>query len=57
MILLARMARDGMLYQTPVFDGAQWETDIKPLLKSLGLPSTGTFMFVMVERANILISQ
>lgn len=38
------VARDGMLYQTPVFDGAQWENDIKPLLKSLGLPSTGTFM-------------
>lgn len=42
--LAQKVAREGMCYETPVFDGAQWETDIKPLLNSLGLPSTGTFM-------------
>lgn len=41
--LAQRIAREGMFYQTPVFDGAQWETDIKPMLKNLKLPSTGTF--------------
>ena len=32
-----------MFYQTPIFDGAQWETDIKPLLRKLNLPETGSF--------------
>ncbi len=38
-----KIARTGMFYETPVFDGAQWETDIKPLLRKLNLPETGTF--------------
>ncbi len=33
----------GVLYKTPVFDGAHFETDIKPLLTQAGLPETGTF--------------
>lgn len=38
-----KIARNGMFYQTPIFDGAQWETDIKPLLRNLNLPETGAF--------------
>ena len=44
MELAQRIAQEGMCYETPVFDGAQWETDIKPLLSNLGLPASGTFM-------------
>jgi len=39
-----KVAKNGMFYQTPVFDGAQWDADIKPLLKKANLPETGTFM-------------
>ncbi len=39
-----KVAKNGMFYQTPVFDGAQWDADIKPLLKKANLPETGAFM-------------
>jgi DNA-directed RNA polymerase subunit beta len=39
-----KIAKNGMFYQTPVFDGAQWDADIKPLLRKANLPETGTFM-------------
>lgn len=39
-----KVAKSGMYYQTPIFDGAQWETDIKPLLRKMKLPETGAFM-------------
>ncbi len=41
--LAEKTAREGMHYQTPVFDGASLDTDIKPLLKSLNLPDLGSF--------------
>lgn len=41
--VMRSIAKYGMFYQTPVFDGAQWETDIKPLLAKLGLPESGSF--------------
>lgn len=34
----------GVFYRTPVFDGGEFETDIKPLLNELGNPENGTFM-------------
>lgn len=41
---LARMsAKRGVLFKTPVFDGAQFETDIKPLMNDLDIPSSGAF--------------
>lgn len=36
--------KSGFKFKTPIFDGAQWEQDIKPLLKKLDLPEAGTFM-------------
>ncbi len=36
-------AKHGVLFETPVFDGAHFEHDIKPLMKELGLPETGAF--------------
>lgn len=41
--LAEKTAREGMHYQTPVFDGASLDSDIKPLLKSLNLPDLGSF--------------
>lgn len=37
------IANRGLSFKTPVFDGAQYETDIKPLLHKLNLPSSGSF--------------
>ncbi len=42
-IVAETIGRVGMLYETPVFDGASWEQDIKPLLQALDLPETGSF--------------
>ncbi len=43
MELAHRSAKFGIFYKTPVFDGAHFETDIKPLLKEIDAPETGTF--------------
>jgi len=41
---LARKTADiGVLYKTPVFDGANFEDDILPLLKEAHLPLSGTY--------------
>jgi DNA-directed RNA polymerase subunit beta len=36
-------AEQGVLYRTPVFDGANYEQDIKPLLKEAGAPEACSF--------------
>jgi len=41
--LARRSARRGVGFQTPIFDGADFDTDIKPLLEKLGLPESGSF--------------
>jgi DNA-directed RNA polymerase subunit beta len=38
-----RTSQHGVFYKTPVFDGASFENDIKPLLEEAGLPESGTF--------------
>lgn len=41
---LARLtAHHGVAFKTPVFDGAQFDSDIKPLMLDLGLPESGAF--------------
>ncbi|MEX0848843.1 MAG: DNA-directed RNA polymerase subunit beta [Candidatus Dependentiae bacterium] len=41
--LAKRSAKHGVSFQTPVFDGATYDDDIKPLLKELGLSTSGAF--------------
>jgi DNA-directed RNA polymerase subunit beta len=41
--LAKRTAKHGVPFQTPVFDGATYDDDIKPMLKDLGLPDAGAF--------------
>ncbi len=41
--LALKTARNGIQYKTPVFDGAQYDEDIKPLLEELQLPPVGAF--------------
>ncbi len=41
--LARRTAKTGVCFKTPVFDGASYEKDIKPLLESLDLPGNGAF--------------
>lgn len=36
-------AKTGVAMQTPIFDGARYEEDIRPLLKELGLPLRGNY--------------
>ncbi len=36
-------AKNGVRFATPVFDGANFESDIKPLMKDLKLPTSGAF--------------
>jgi len=43
MILARKTAKDGVLFDTPVFDGANFDEDIKPLLEELSLPISGAF--------------
>lgn len=38
-----KTAKAGVYFETPVFDGADYDTDIKPLLKELNLPDAGSF--------------
>jgi DNA-directed RNA polymerase subunit beta len=41
---LARLtAKNGLSYKTPVFDGADYTQEIKPILGDLGLPEDGAF--------------
>lgn len=40
--LARRTAEHGVCYKTPVFDGADFEADIRPLLKGLPVSETGT---------------
>lgn len=41
--LAQRSAKYGVIFETPVFDGATYEDDIKPLLQDLSLPQSGAF--------------
>ena len=41
--LARKTAQCGVQYKTPVFDGAQYDSDIKPLLEELQLPDVGAF--------------
>jgi DNA-directed RNA polymerase subunit beta len=41
--LAKKSEKIGIFYKTPVFDGAHFEHDIQPLLRSLNLPESGTF--------------
>lgn len=41
--LARQVAKKGLPMTTPVFDGADYETEISPLLKSVGLPANGTY--------------
>jgi DNA-directed RNA polymerase subunit beta len=38
-----KTAETGVAFKTPVFDGADYETEIQPLLKELGLPINGAY--------------
>lgn len=44
--LADKTAKDGMQFKSPVFDGAHYDYDIKPLLDDLNLPPTGSFMIL-----------
>jgi len=41
--LARKCAKMGVCFKTPVFDGADYEMDIKPLMKELGLPEASSF--------------
>lgn len=41
--LAQRSAKYGVTFKTPVFDGATYDADIKPLLQELDLPISGAF--------------
>lgn len=43
MELAAKTAQNGVQFKTPIFDGAQYNEDIKPLLEELNLPEVGAF--------------
>jgi len=43
MALGRKTAASGVFFSTPVFDGANFEQDIKPLLEESGLPAEGIF--------------
>lgn len=44
--LAHKTAQQGVQYRTPVFDGAQYDTDIKPLIEDLNLPPVGAFRLI-----------
>lgn len=44
--LARKTAQQGVQYRTPVFDGAQYDTDIKPLIEDLNLPPVGAFRLI-----------
>ncbi|HRN77632.1 MAG TPA: DNA-directed RNA polymerase subunit beta [Candidatus Dependentiae bacterium] len=41
--LARHTAKNGVFFKTPVFDGARFEEDIKPLMKEVGIPMSGSF--------------
>ena len=41
--LAQKTSKSGVLFETPIFDSANFNHDIKPILKGLNLPETGTF--------------
>jgi DNA-directed RNA polymerase subunit beta len=41
--LARKSAKSGILFDTPVFDGASFDEDIKPLLDDLKMPESGAF--------------
>ncbi len=42
---LARLsAKQGVFFRTPVFDGAKFDSDIKPLMESLNISTSGSFI-------------
>jgi DNA-directed RNA polymerase subunit beta len=41
--LAEKTAQEGMHYQTPVFDGASLDGDIRPMLQEFNLPVSGSF--------------
>ena len=43
MELARKTAKHGVQFKTPVFDGAQYDEDIKPFLEELNLPPVGAF--------------
>jgi DNA-directed RNA polymerase subunit beta len=43
MNLARKTAKNGILFDTPVFDGANFDEDIKPLLNELSMPESGAF--------------
>ncbi len=41
--LARRTARSGVHFETPIFEGAEFDRDIAPLMKYLGMPLTGSY--------------
>jgi len=41
--LAKKISTKGLFFKTPVFDGASFDDDVKPMLKKLDLPETGVF--------------
>jgi DNA-directed RNA polymerase subunit beta len=41
--LARKTAQHGVLFNSPVFDGAHFESDIQPLLKQMGLPESSSY--------------
>ncbi len=41
--LAQKSARDGVYFETPVFDGADFEKDLKPLMDTLDIPTSGAY--------------
>jgi DNA-directed RNA polymerase subunit beta len=41
--LARKIAKEGVKFKTPIFDGAEFKRDIQPLFKELGLPESGAF--------------
>lgn len=43
MIAARKIARNGAFFATPIFDGASFDIDVKPLLKNLNLPQDSSY--------------
>ena len=43
MELARKAAQSGVFFKTPIFDGAQFDEDIKPMMEELNLPTSGAF--------------
>jgi len=44
MELVRKTAQLGVFFKTPIFDGAQFDDDIKPMMEELNLPTSGAFL-------------